>query len=114
MYPNLLLPLLTLVAVCAMGVGLVLVRQPVSRRLSARQVARRRTEAALVISGSVLGTAIIIGALVVGDTLNHSVRQEAYRTLGAIDERVISPNPQIGAAAAAALAPLAADPTVDG
>src|SRR3954471_8389528 len=114
MYPNLLLPLLTLVAVCAMGVGLVLVRQPVSRRLSARQVARRRTEAALVISGSVLGTAIIIGALVVGDTLNHSVRQEAYRTLGPVDERVISTSSQIGAQAADRLATLTRSPRVDG
>ena len=114
MYPNLLAPLLFLVTVFAVGVGLLLVRQPVSRRLAARQVARRRTEAALVIIGSVLGTAIIIGALVAGDTLNHSVRQQAYRTLGPIDEAVLSVNPQIGAEASTRLAALTADPRVDG
>src|SRR3954451_4833029 len=114
MYPGLLPPLLVLVALCVAGVTFLVVRQPVSRRLAGRQLARRRTEALLVISGSVLGTAIIIGALVVGDTLNHSVRQEAYRTLGQIDERVLSANPQIGAEAAARMVTLAADPQVDG
>ena len=73
MYPNLLVPLL------------------VTLGLAFRQVARRRTEAALVIGGSMLGTAIVIGALVVGDTLNFSVRQEAYRTLGPVDERIVAP-----------------------
>ena len=114
MYPNLLPPLLILLAICAAGVALLLLRQPVSRRLAARQVARRKTEAALVITGSVLGTAIIIGALVVGDTLNHSVRQDAYRTLGPVDERVLSTNAQIGAEAAHWLATLKAHPDVDG
>src|SRR4051794_39893263 len=114
MYPNLLGPLLVLVALCVAGVAFLVVRQPVSRRLAARQLTRRRTEALLVVSGSVLGTAIIIGALVVGDTLNHSVRQEAYRTLGPIDERVVAATPQIGAQAAAALATLRTNPLVDG
>ncbi len=40
--------------------------------------ARRRSS----IIGAALGTAIIVGALVVGDTLNFSVRQDAYQTLG--------------------------------
>src|SRR3954452_6016883 len=114
MYPNLLPPLLTLLAIGAAGVAALLLRQPVSRRLAARQVARRKTEAALVICGSVLGTAIIIGALVVGDTLNHSVRQEAYRTLGPIDERIIATSTDIGMQAAERLAALRADPRVDG
>jgi putative ABC transport system permease protein len=113
-YPNLLIPLLVLVATCGLGVTLVGLRQPISRRLALRQVARRRTEAALVITGSVLGTAIIIGALVVGDTLNHSVRQEAYRTLGPIDELVLSANSAVGSAAAESLAGLTRDPAVDG
>src|SRR3954447_3991010 len=114
MYPNLLPPLLTLLVICAAGVAALLLRQPVSRRLAARQVARRKTEAILVVSGSVLGTAIIIGALVVGDTLNHSVRQQAYRTLGPIDERVLSTAPATADAAALRLATLRTDPDVDG
>ena len=63
MYPNLLAPLLIALAIAIAALLLVAVRQPVSRRLAFRQLARRRTEAALVISGSVLGTAIIVGAV---------------------------------------------------
>ncbi|MGW4895579.1 ABC transporter permease [Kitasatospora sp. NPDC004240] len=114
MYPNLLLPLLGLLAVALLVLLLVAVRQPVVRRLALRQVARRRTEAALVITGSMLGTAIIVGALVVGDTLNFSVRQEAYRTLGPVDERIVSTEVSAGQAVADRLRPLAADPDVDG
>jgi len=114
MYPNLLVPLLVITAGFVAGLGWLLVRQPVSRRLAGRQIARRKTEAILVITGSVLGTAIIIGALVVGDTLNHSVRQVAYRTLGPIDERVVASDPATGLAAAARLSTLAGSDLVDG
>src|SRR3954449_13020905 len=114
MYPNLLVPLVGILAVAGVGLAWLLVRQPVSRRLAGRQVARRKTEAALVISGSVLGTAIIIGALVVGDTLNHSVRQEAYRTLGPIDERVVATDTATGTLAADRLRTLTSNPDVDG
>ncbi|MEU6944403.1 FtsX-like permease family protein [Streptomyces sp. NPDC046316] len=114
MYPNLLIPLLAALALALAALVLVAVRQPVSRRLALRQVARRRTEAALMIGGSMLGTAIVIGALVVGDTLNFSVRQEAYRTLGPVDERVVAPPGPTGRAVTERLAVLAGDPDVDG
>ncbi|MFB6835738.1 ABC transporter permease [Streptomyces sp. NPDC056361] len=114
MYPNLLAPLLVALALALLALAVVAVRRPVSRRLAFRQLARRRTEAALVIGGSVLGTAIIIGALVVGDTLDFSVRQEAYRTLGPVDERVVAPDGPAGRAVAERLAVLAGDPDVDG
>src|SRR3954471_6906349 len=114
MYSNLTAPLLVILGVAFAVLLYVFPRQPVLRRLAIRQVARRRTEAALVVTGSVLGTAIIIGALVVGDTLNHSVRQDAYRTLGPVDERVISTSAQIGAQAADRLATLTRSPRVDG
>ncbi|MFG3193436.1 ABC transporter permease [Streptomyces omiyaensis] len=114
MYPNLLLPLLVALALALAALVLVAVRQPVSRRLAFRQVVRRRTEAALVIGGSMLGTAIVIGALVVGDTLDFSVRQEAYRTLGPVDERVIAPPGPAGDTVAERLAALTGDPDVDG
>jgi putative ABC transport system permease protein len=114
MYPNLLGPLLVMVSVFVAGLLLVIARRPVSRRLAMRQLARRRSEAALAITGATLGTAMIVAALVVGDTLNFSVGQEAYRTLGPIDERVVSPTSAAGKEVAARLAPLRADPRVDG
>jgi putative ABC transport system permease protein len=113
-YPNLLAPLLAALAVVLVGVLLVAIFQPVSRRLARRQLARRRSEAVLAIVGATLGTSIIVGALVVGDTLNFSVRQEAYRTLGPIDERVVSAGTGTGDRVAGQLADLAGTRDVDG
>lgn len=110
MYPSLLRPLLVGVTAVLVAVVATLIGQPVLRRLAGRQLARRRTEAVLVVGGSLLGTAIIVGALVVGDTLGFSVRQAAYRTLGPIDERVVASTPEAGSR----LAALADDPDVDG
>ena len=89
-------------------------RGPMTRRLALRQINRRRGEAALVVAGSVLGTAIIVGSLVVGDTLDRSVRQDAYQHLGVIDEVVASTDQAQGTQAARLLDRLAGDPDVDG
>ena len=101
------------------GAGLLLtvvlaVRGPLTRRLALRQLSRRRAEAALVVAGSVLGTAIIVGSLVVGDTLDQSFKQSAYRELGVVDEVVSSPDPAKGQEAARRLERLRGDPAVDG
>jgi putative ABC transport system permease protein len=113
-YPERTPALVTLLVLCAAAAVVFAVRRPFLRRLALRQVARRRGEAALVIGGSVLGTAIIIGSLVVGDTLNFSVRQGAYTNLGPIDEIVTSPTVAQGDQAAARLQSLRTDPEVDG
>jgi putative ABC transport system permease protein len=62
----------------------------------------------------VLGTAIIVGSLIVGDTLNFSVKQNAYRYLGVVDEVVSSPTPTQGDQAARRLATLGGDPASTG
>jgi putative ABC transport system permease protein len=114
MYPN-LTPTLTVLLVAAMLVaGYVAVRRPFLRRLAVRQVSRRRYEAMLVIVGSLLGTSVIMASLVVGDTLNFSVKQDAYRHLGPVDEIVSSATLRTGERVAARLAPLRHDPRVDG
>lgn len=64
--------------------------RPTIRRLALRNVSRRRGEAALVMLGSLLGTAIITGALVVGDTVGASFRDQARTELGPTDEAVRS------------------------
>jgi putative ABC transport system permease protein len=114
MYPNLLAPLLIVLACLLAGLLFVAVRHPVSRRLATRQLARRRSEAALAITGAALGTSIIVGALVVGDTLNFSVRQDAYRTLGQVDERIVSASASAGHVVAARIDRLRANSRVDG
>src|SRR5918999_2284597 len=114
MYPN-LTPYLVGLGAAALAVAAFLVlRGPLTRRLALRQVNRRRAEAALVVAGSVLGTAIIVGSLVVGDTLDQSFKQNAYRYLGVVDEVVSSPDPATGEEAARRLEPLRGDPAVDG
>jgi putative ABC transport system permease protein len=113
-YPNLTPTLVGLLAAALLVTGAIALRGPLARRLALRQLNRRRGEAALVVTGSVLGTAIIIGSFIVGDTLNYSVKRNAYDHLGAIDEVVTSSTPAQGQEAARRLAPLAGDPDVDG
>ncbi len=64
------------------------IRRPTIRRLALRNVTRRRSEAALVMLGSLLGTAIITAAFIVGDTLGASFRDQARTELGPTDEIV--------------------------
>jgi putative ABC transport system permease protein len=113
-YPELTRPLVVLVAAAVAALAAVALARPFLRRLAQRQLSRRPTEAVLVIAGSLLGTAIIVGSLAVGDTLNHSVKATAFRTLGPVDEEVLSDSPARGAEAAARLATLRDDPDVDG
>ena len=114
MYPNLLLPLLTMSGALVLGIAYVCLRQPVSRRLAFRQLSRHRREAVLAVVGSTLATAIIAGALTVGDTLNFSVKQTAYQTLGPIDERIVSPDAATATEVWSKLASLRGDSAVDG
>jgi putative ABC transport system permease protein len=101
------------VAVLSLPFLFVLARKPVLRRLALRNAVRRPRETALVILGSLLGTAIMTGSFVVGDTFNASIRRMAYEQLGPVDE-IVSAN---GLAAAPALDARLAnlrDPNVDG
>jgi putative ABC transport system permease protein len=113
-YPNLTPTLVVLLGAGAAIAMYIALRRPFLRRLALRQVSRRRTEATLVVAGSVLGTAIIVGSLIVGDTLNFSVRQSAYKNLGPIDEIVASSSIAQGDQVAQRLQALREDPLVDG
>jgi putative ABC transport system permease protein len=113
-YPNLTPALVGLLAAALLVTAVIALRGPLVRRLALRQVNRRRGEAALVVTGSVLGTAIIVGSFIVGDTLNFSVKRNAYDHLGVIDEVVSSSTPAQGEEAARRLAALRGDPDVDG
>jgi putative ABC transport system permease protein len=93
MYADLTPFLVGLLGAALLVTAWLALRGPMARRLALRQINRRRAEAALVVAGSVLGTAIIVGSLVVGDTLDFSIKQNAYRYLGVVDEVVSSPDP---------------------
>jgi putative ABC transport system permease protein len=53
--------------------------------MAVRNIGRRRGEAALVVLGAVLGTAIITSSFVVGDILGGSIREGARSRLGPVD-----------------------------
>jgi putative ABC transport system permease protein len=89
------IPTGTLLVVLAIGLGaalavvaLLAARHPVLLRLGARNVSRRGARTALIVVGLMLGTAIIAAALTTGDTMSHTIRADAIRSLGNTDEMV--------------------------
>ncbi|HZQ28008.1 MAG TPA: ABC transporter permease, partial [Acidimicrobiales bacterium] len=93
----------------------LLARRPVLRRLAVRNASRRPRETALILLGSLLGTAIITGSLVVGDTLAASFRWAAYSHQGPVDELVETPGVGSNGPVLAALQQrLASSPDIDG
>jgi putative ABC transport system permease protein len=85
-----------LVVLLALTLGLVFydaVRRPSLRRLAVRNIVRRPGEAALVVLGSMLGTAIICTSFIVGDTFGQSIRDVAPAKVGEVDIQVTAPDP---------------------
>jgi putative ABC transport system permease protein len=74
----------------ALPLAVTAVRQRALAAMAVRNVGRRRTEAALVIGGALLGTAIITSAFVVGDVIDGAVADEARTRYGPIDLTVAS------------------------
>jgi putative ABC transport system permease protein len=72
----------------ALPLAVTAVRQPALAAMALRNVGRRRTEAALVIGGALLGTAIITSAFVVGDVIDGAVADEARTRYGPVDVTV--------------------------
>ena len=106
--------LLVALLACVATVLFLAVARPVLRRLAFRQVVRRPGEAVVVVLGSLLGTALIVASLAVGDSLDRSVRQTAYDVLGPIDETVRASSTTIADDAAARLRGLTDRHDVDG
>jgi putative ABC transport system permease protein len=77
---------LAIVGLLSLPFVAALVVDPITRRLALRYPTRRFTETLLIVVGSMLGTAIITGSLIVGDTIDRSIRAGAYDQLGPIDE----------------------------
>lgn len=105
---------LLVVAALVLPFVAVLSRRRLVRRLATRNSLRRPVETVLVILGSLFGTAIITGSLVVADTLDWSIRQVAYNHLGPIDEVVSTRDPSELASLRRAADRLLVDGTVDG
>jgi putative ABC transport system permease protein len=96
MKASLLPPLLGAVGTLLLVVGWQVVKRPMLRRFAGRDVMRRPAESALVVAGSLLGTALIAGSFIVGDTLDASFKQRAWTQLGPIDEVITVPDGRHG------------------
>jgi putative ABC transport system permease protein len=83
------------------------------RRLAVRDAVRRPGETALVIAGSLLGTALITGSFIVGDTLDSSIKATAYTKLGPVDEVVVTPSQKLADRLVSELRAVD-DPDIDG
>ncbi len=75
------------------GVGLFLLSVFVPRhrmmlKLGLRNIARRRTQSLLIVTGLTLSTTIITSALGIGDTMTASIRNSATTSIGTIDQMV--------------------------
>jgi len=95
--------LIGLGGVAAVALLVLAARRPVLARIAVRNVGRRRGEAALVVLGAMLGTAIIIGSLLVGDTLDASIRATVPDQLGPVDVLAAGATPVSTDAVVAAL-----------
>src|SRR5882672_1909587 len=102
-----------IVALLSLPFLVVLARKPVLRRLALRNATRRPRETVLVVLGSLLGTAIMTGSFVVGDTFNSSIRRTAYTQLGPVDE-IVSMNGLAAGPVLFARVGNLQDPNVDG
>ena len=81
----------------------IALRRRALARIALRSSARRKGESALVILGSLLGTAIITGSFIVGDTLDASLAAIGETSLGPTDLMVRTADASAGEDAVAAL-----------
>jgi putative ABC transport system permease protein len=65
-----------------------MLRRPALRRMGLRNLTRRKWNTVLVVLGSMVGTALISGSLILNDSTGRFQENEARQTLGEIDEVV--------------------------
>ena len=78
-----LLPALALITVMAW-------RNRVMLKLGLRNIPRRKTQTALIVVGIMVSTLIMAAAFGTGDTISYSIRNDAAKSLGAIDEIIVA------------------------
>lgn len=79
---------LALAALCVVLLGLSMLFNPVQRSIGFANVTRRKWNSALVVAGSMVGTALIAGSLVMSDTSERALQDAAFAHLGEVDMTV--------------------------
>ncbi len=83
---NIAVALLIVLALVLAITVYIAVRNPVIFRLGIRNVPRRKAQTALIVIGLMLSTLIMSAAFATGDTLNYSIGDVVYKSLGRVDE----------------------------
>ncbi|HEX9766179.1 MAG TPA: hypothetical protein VGA36_05415, partial [Nitriliruptorales bacterium] len=83
--------LAALVALLLLPLAVTALRQRTLVTMAMRNIRRRRGEAALVVAGALLGTAIITSAFVVGDVIEGSFADAARTQYGPVDITLTAP-----------------------
>ncbi|UCG69392.1 MAG: ABC transporter permease, partial [Thermoplasmata archaeon] len=80
--------LLFLVIIIVVVIAALALTNRIIFKMAARNFARRKAQSVIVISGLMIGTAIISSALVVSDTMTNTFEVDVYRSLGEVDEEI--------------------------
>jgi predicted PurR-regulated permease PerM len=80
--------LMFIVLIIVLAITVMALTNRIIFKMAARNFSRRKAQSAIVISGLMIGTAIISSALVVQDTVTYANEVDVYRSLGEIDEEV--------------------------
>jgi putative ABC transport system permease protein len=76
-------------ALSAVAIVVLAVRNPVFFKMGIRNIPRRPARTALIVVGLMLATAIISAALLTGDTMTKAVRSSVLTTMGSTDVAVV-------------------------
>lgn len=78
---NILIPLITITLISL----IVFMFGKLTRKIALRNIFRRKGQTALVVLGSMVGTALIMGSFAINDTFNRVNLSRAYENLGEVD-----------------------------
>ncbi|HYA11034.1 MAG TPA: FtsX-like permease family protein [Thermoplasmata archaeon] len=84
--------LLGLLALVALVTVVLAFRHRLGFRIAVRNVRRGRTRTVLLVAGLLIGTTIVSGSLVVGDTVQQLVLHYTYLGAGYVDEEISGPS----------------------
>ncbi|HPE41347.1 MAG TPA: hypothetical protein PLI77_09710, partial [Bacteroidales bacterium] len=71
-----------------LGIFLLLIRNRKIRKISYRNLFRKRTQTILIILGSMIGTAMITGSLGINDSMTLFLYSQIKNELGPVDETI--------------------------
>jgi putative ABC transport system permease protein len=85
---SILIVLLVILGLCLLSVAYVAIRNRVIFKMAVRNIPRRKTQSILIMVGLMLATLIIAAALTTGDTLDYTITELSYESLGEVDQIV--------------------------